>query len=123
VPHETQQTYCNDYRQRDDDGGQAESGLAGARRDGSGFSPGLRRSRADGLRRLLDNCACGTKDWKEKTAFCAPDAFPNMDFVSVVRFTALRTCNLDHFRGTPRNRQNDILFWDSNARLAIIQSS
>jgi len=76
-----------------------------------------------GLRYLLDNGAPAAKDGKERTAFRAPDALSNMDRVSVVNLSALRACNVNHDWGAPSRQQNNILFWDSKAGLAIIQPS
>ena len=86
------------------------------RRDGRPDTPILRRGhctseRADirqrhrhpiGLRRLLDNCAAGAEDWKDRAAFYASDALSHVECIGMVDLTALRTCNLDHVRGTPR---------------------
>jgi hypothetical protein len=85
------------------------------------LNPGLRLSDSAGVKWLLSKSAPGTEDVKQRAALRAPDELSKMDRVGVVHHTAERTLNVDHGRGTPCEPRQNILFWDIEERLAIIQ--
>ena len=71
--------------------------------------------------RLLDNCASGRKNWNERAASPTLDAFPSVKRIGMVDLAAHRTFDVDHVAAPPNKRRNNILFWDIETRLAIIQ--